>query len=316
MKKNLGGGVMLQLGLYEQVINDYLESELSKLSKLWHTKRKKIDSSESAVILGQYMGRLLTQIMQYFDDHEKALKDRVALCNAIIRYTIDYLEHSAGDPFDPELLSQLKGQLIHQDAEMLLAIIASRAAGKDLIRPDTPLSISSLFTGDKREPSMLTELKKEIATSYRIDFLVSFIKFSGLRLLLDELRAFTQKGGQLRVITTSYMGATDYKAVQELAKLPNTEVKISYDTKTTRLHAKAYLFWRNTGFSTLYIGSSNISESAMTSGLEWNVKLSQQDAPNIVKKVEVTFEHYWNNIARAKITPGSESGAFLAIRRP
>ena len=287
---------MLQLGLYEQVINDYLDSELSKLNEFWRTEKKKMDSAESAVILGQYMGRLLTQILQYFDHSETAVKDRVALCNAIIQYTVHYLERSAGDKLDPELLSQLKGHLIHQDAEMLLAILdARRAAGKDPVRPETPISISSLFTGDKREPSMLSELKKEIATSDRVDFLVSFIKFSGLRLLLDDLRAFTMQGGQLRVITTCYMGATDFKAVHELVKLSNTKVKISYDTKTTRLHAKAYLFWRNNGFSTLYIGSSNISESAMTSGLEWNVKLSQQDAPNIVKKVEVTFEHYWNN---------------------
>src|SRR5690606_33578237 len=184
-----------------------------------------------------------TRILQYLDHGETAVKDRVALCNAIIQYTVHYLERSAGDKWDPELLSQLKGHLIHQDAEMLLAILdARRAAGKDPVRPETPLSISSLFTGDKREPSMLAELKKEIATSDRIDFLVSFIKFSGLRLLLDDLRAFTMQGGRLRVITTCYMGATDFKAVQELVKLPNTEVKISYDTKTTRLHAKAYLF--------------------------------------------------------------------------
>jgi len=287
---------MLQLGLYEQVINEQLETELTKLNDNWHAEIGKMDRSESAAILGQYMGRLLTRILEYIDHSETAVKDRVALCNAIIHYILEYMDRSAGDKLDAELMANLKGQLIEKDAEMLLELIdQQQAARRTRVRPDTPLSISSLFTGDKREPSMMAELKKEIATSDRIDFLVSFIKFSGLRLILEELKAFTVRGGQLRVITTSYMGATDYKAVQELVKLPNTEVKISYDTKTTRLHAKAYLFWRNTGFSTLYIGSSNISESAMTSGLEWNVKLSQQDAPNIIKKVEVTFEHYWNN---------------------
>jgi len=292
----IGGDSMLQLGLYEQVINEQLETELTKLNDNWHAEIGKMDRSESAAILGQYMGRLLARILEYIDHSETAVKDRVALCNAIIQYILEYMDRSAGDKLDAELMANLKGQLIQQDAEMLLELIDQQQAARlTRVRPDTPLSISSLFTGDKREPSMMAELKKEIATSDRIDFLVSFIKFSGLRLILEELKAFTMRGGQLRVITTSYMGATDYKAVQELVKLPNTEVKISYDTKTTRLHAKAYLFWRNTGFSTLYIGSSNISESAMMSGLEWNVKLSQQDAPNIVRKVEVTFEHYWNN---------------------
>ena len=295
-RKRIGGDLMLQPGLYEQVINEYIQSELEKGHKEWFHDRSKIDRAESANILGTYIGRLLTQVMQYIDHSETVVKDRIAFCNEIIRFAIDYLERESGHKLDADLLSNLKGQLIHPGAEMLLELIdAKQAANKAHVRPETPLSISSLFTGDKREPSMLVELKKEIATSDRIDFLVSFIKFSGLRLLLDDLKAFTMRGGQLRVITTSYMGATDYKAVQELAKLPNTEVKISYDTNTTRLHAKAYLFWRNTGFSTLYIGSSNISESAMTSGLEWNVKLAQQDAPTIVKKVEVSFEQYWNN---------------------
>ncbi|MFD0777509.1 DUF3427 domain-containing protein [Flavobacterium myungsuense] len=163
------------------------------------------------------------------------------------------------------------------------------------ITPYTRLIHSELFTGGNSGTTLESELRKEILSSDKIDLLVSFIKWKGIRILERELREFTERGGKLRVITTTYIGATDAKAVEFLASLENTEVKVSYNTGNERLHAKAYLFQRNTGFHTGYIGSSNFSRSALTDGLEWNLKITTKEVGHIIDKFKKTFEAYWQN---------------------
>ena len=274
--------------MYEQVISKHLAKALDNESDL-HSTKDKIDEAEAPKVLSSYIASVIEKGLSSLSG-ENSLDNQVLLVNSIISAIVQATGETVFDSMS-----------VDGRAEQLLALINKKNSiqaineKSEIIRPETSISQSSLFTGAVREPSMMTELKKEIASSDRIDMLVSFIKWSGLRLIIDELRAFTQRGGKLRVITTSYMGATDAKAIEALSALDNTEIKISYDTKRTRLHAKTYVFYRNTGFSTAYVGSSNLSNAAISSGLEWNVKVTAQDLLDTMHKINATFDSYWNS---------------------
>ena len=281
---------MLHPGLYEQVINNTLNSELSEVPEV-RKSTAPIDTAEASKVLAQYLTDVVQKGLENVQDNGGGIEAQIQLANEIVS-TIQTTTH------EPNFA--LLG--VDQRAEQLLALLrdndprlAAGKSAKEMVRPETSIAQSSLFTGAIYEPQMYTELKKEIVSADRIDMLVSFIKWSGLRLIMDELRQFTQNGGELRIITTSYMGATDVKAIEELRQLPNTKIKVSYDTKRTRLHAKTYVFYRNTGFTTAYVGSSNLSNAAISSGLEWNVKVTKKDLTETIDKIAATFESYWNS---------------------
>ena len=281
---------MLFPGLYEQVINTALNRELSEIPDACKSVAP-IDKAEASKVLAQYLADVVQKGLENVLDNGGNITDQVDLANRIVSLIEQETKEAAFASLGvDQRAEQLLALLWEQDPRLAVGRTAA-----DLSRPETSIAQSSLFTGAIYEPQMYTELKKEIVSADRIDMLVSFIKWSGLRLLMDELREFTQNGGELRIITTSYMGATDVKAIEELRALPNTKIKVSYDTKRTRLHAKTYVFYRNTGFTTAYVGSSNLSNAAISSGLEWNVKVTHRDLPETIDKIAATFESYWNS---------------------
>lgn len=278
----------MKTGLYEQPINKKLDKELKELTDNFAVDKEKIDDEEAAGILSKYVKNVVEQSLRNISDSGSDLNEQLALVNKVI------------NAIQAETNTDI-AELVLANDEQLLSVIdktnTAQAVNQNIktIRPVTSIAQSSLFTGAVHEPQMFSELKKEIFSCNCIDMLVSFIKWSGLRLLMEALTEFTNNGGKLRIITTSYMGATDIKAISELAKLKNTEIKVSYDTKRTRLHAKAYIFYRETGFTTAYIGSSNLSNVAISSGLEWNIKITRQDQPEVLQKVAATFDSYWSS---------------------
>lgn len=287
-------------GIYDALIDEYLSDVLAQHPEL-RSVFGKIDLEEQPGRYAAFVARVLEQALREESDPEK----RLALCNKI-------LGHVAQEPGRDHLEGH---RIVKRDKPLLLEITPPNYGKSGIPRPHTPLAESSLFTGSPQEPQLVHELLKEMRSSDAVDILVSFIKWSGLRLLMPGFEDLRDRHVPVRLITTSYMGASDAPAVEWLACLPNVEVGVSYDTERTRLHAKAYHFKRNSGFSTAYIGSANMSQAAMTSGLEWNLKVTAQDMVHILEKFSIEFETYWNSREFVPFDAENPSHFRMAIER-
>jgi len=179
--------------------------------------------------------------------------------------------------------------------ERLLSIVTRPA---DPPRPPRGSLHSSNLIVNAEGESLLDHLRSEFDSADRIDLLCAFVKLSGFERLRGALeRHCISRGHRLRVLTTTYMGASDALAVERFGDLPNTEIRVSYDEQTTRLHAKAWIFHRDSGVSTAYVGSSNLSHAAQTDGLEWNVRITESDQPALLAQMSETFDQYWADLA-------------------
>lgn len=177
--------------------------------------------------------------------------------------------------------------------------------------PDTGITSPWLFTAAKASPALLSELRHELASSDRIDILMSFITVSGIRKIRDILHSITAVDGAgksrvpMRILTTTYIGATEAQAVDELARLPNCEVRISLDGRRTRLHAKAWIFERNSGFGTAYVGSANLTQAALAGGLEWTVKFAERGQGPMFSQAQAHFETLWHDKEFVRYDPSN-----------
>ncbi len=273
----------LQKGLYENLITNELLQDIEQASHNGFLCQKDdIDNAESPSMLAEHINKLLRNRLS---DENLTAEERKLFVNRLI----DFL----GEDSEEKIA----------DEKSILAAVFSReeaatmnATNREITRPLTGFRTSNLFTGGQCDIPLNTEISRDIQTSDSIYLIVSFLKLSGINLIFDDLKRFcSNPEHKLRIITTTYCGVTEAKAVKRLSALPNAEIRISYNTRIERLHAKAYIFERNSGFSTAYIGSSNLSESAQTDGLEWNIRVTNVENPHIIKTAMATFDRYWNS---------------------
>jgi superfamily II DNA or RNA helicase/HKD family nuclease len=199
-----------------------------------------------------------------------------------------------------------------ESAEILTAVRNSALADsrKTSAIPAIPLSDLALLTNAKGEPNMRSQLQRELQSADRVDILMAFVMKQGVALISEQLSMLRDRGVPVRLLTGVYRGATDKDAVDLLVRDFGVEVKINYETHSNHLHAKAWLIHRESGFSTAFVGSSNLSKSAFIDGMEWNVRLSARRSPHILGKFETEFNSHWENESYRAYDPETNGSEF------
>lgn len=271
-------------GLYEQLISEALQDELTRLDRTLDPQREPLRRAEAGDRLALYLGRIFERLVDGLPD-----KDRVENGLSLVRAAVEFFAEKLGND---ELLRESP---VLADS-VLRAILRRQPDGspETIDGPLIPLLDTTLLTNAPGEPRIGRQLLTEIKSAQRIDIVMAFIRRSGIAPFVGAFQRHCERGQPLRVLTTTYTGSTEGRALKIIEDL-GAEVRVSYDTTSTRLHAKAWLFRREGGFSTAYVGSSNLTYSAQVSGLEWNVRASGARNPDLVDKVAAVFEAYWES---------------------
>lgn len=272
----------LHEGLYENIISATLEADLQQAQYLGlNVGREHLPDGDAPRALSNYFQKILEEHLTSLEN----TKDRLRAINQLI-------EQIGTSGSDGEI-----GDLITSDPNPLLTSLTSHQGGlteRNFPRPEIPLGTSDLLMNNRQGPSMFRSLESEMGSADDISVIVSFIMWSGVRLLLPSLREAIERGSRVRILTTTYMGATQPRALDALIDI-GAEIRINFDTQGTRLHAKGWLFERKSGLSTAYVGSSNMSKAAMNLGQEWNVRMSAAETPHLLQKFKAVFASFWDN---------------------
>ncbi|MGW0507010.1 DUF3427 domain-containing protein [Micromonospora sp. NPDC003241] len=287
----------LERGVYEHVVTRELADRLQRVDPAL-IQHGKLDPADAPDALARHIATLAHRALHAVGGGDDKLHRQVELANRIAD-AIATLSPQAATVDDQVT-----------DAKHLLHAIAAPptppAAPAFPQRPTTPLSTGALLVNGRHQPRIGHEVTHEMASAVQVDLLCAFIKWHGLLQVQGAIRELIGRGGRLRVITTTYLGATDQRALDRLAEL-GAEIKVSYETRTTRLHAKAWLFRRHNRMTTAYVGSSNLSKTALMDGVEWNVRISNVEQPYVIDTFTATFEDYWHDPAFEDYDPGQDA---------
>ncbi|MBK9165906.1 MAG: DUF3427 domain-containing protein [Bryobacterales bacterium] len=267
----------LKEGLYDQLVTRQIRERLDRQAALGlQSLVEAVEESDCPDYLARHLIRQIKSALRGVPAEDRKRR-QIEMANSLLDFIHSQEREIETDAVDPP-------------GEVLRAVYRGAAAPRP---PSTPLSATSLLMNALDEPRLGFDLEREMATADRVFMLVSFVQWRGWQRLKGAFQELASRAVPIRLLTTTYIGATDFRAIQEIARLPNVDLRISLDGRRRRLHAKAWLFQRDNGFSSVYVGSANLSGPALEDGIEWTVKLSQVEAPHIVERFRGAFDSLW-----------------------
>ncbi len=273
----------LHSGLYEDLLTSALETEIdARAAEGWWVDVVAADATVRPDFLARHVYHLLRRALEGIPEGKGSQSaNQVALTNRLVKVLE---EHGA-----------MADDRVADTARLLLEAVEHRVLGgtqSTVPRPTLSFRRTGLLVNGRRDVQIASEIAREIPSADRIDLLCAFVRHSGLRLFRSELEERVRAGARVRVIASVYTGSTERRALDALVDL-GAQVKVSYEIARTRLHAKAWLFHRQSGLHTAYIGSSNLTHTAQVDGLEWNVRVSAAENPEVIERFAATFDQYW-----------------------
>ena len=272
----------LPRGLYELLLTESLANQLARPDLPGDPATIGLRNAEAADRIALHIASVVERAVETFP-----LEERADLGAAIARRLIDQIAQ------DPKA-EALGAERPVDPGQILRAIRGRKPDGTvdEIEAPLIPLLDTTLLTNAPGEPRVGHQIQAEIASADRIDIVMAFIRRTGINPMREALQRHVDAGRPIRVLTTTYTGSTEAEALDLLAEL-GAEVRVSYEIGGTRLHAKAWLFHRDSGYSTAYVGSSNLTHSAQVTGLEWNVRVSSARNRPVIEKIAAVFDSYW-----------------------
>lgn len=159
---------------------------------------------------------------------------------------------------------------------------------------DDVVHTPTLIRGGEADP-LLPHLLAHLDRAVVVDIAAAFTLESGVRLVEEHLRDLLDRGGRARILTGDYLGVTEPAALLRLLDLQGRiELRI-FESAGTSFHPKAYLLTLRDGDGVAYVGSSNLTATALRRGIEWNYRVLTTRDRNGYDDVVRAFEALWNH---------------------